>query len=100
MSLTRTVPAAVPLLRQSSLPWVGSVAVKNSVPFTLVRFAGEELAMPGLMSLTRTVPAVVPLLFQKLSTVVSVVSGEVSGVIHINKDGQGRGGKRTRRSQD
>ena len=37
MSLTRTVPAAVPSLFHSSLPCVPSSAVKNSVPLTFVR---------------------------------------------------------------
>ena len=43
MSLTRTVPAAVPSLFHSSLPCVPSLAVKNSVPLTLVRLRGDEL---------------------------------------------------------
>ena len=37
MSLTRTVPAAVPSLFHSSSPCVPSSAVKNSVPLTFVR---------------------------------------------------------------
>ena len=43
-------------------PWVPSLAWKNSVPFTFVRYSGYELAVPGLMSATRKVPAAVPLL--------------------------------------
>ena len=35
--LDQTVPAAVPLLFQSSNPWVPSLAAKNSVPLTFVR---------------------------------------------------------------
>ena len=42
MSLTRTVPAAVPSLFHSSSPFVPSSAVKNSVPFTFVRLLGLE----------------------------------------------------------
>ena len=38
MSLTRTVPAAVPLLFHSSEPCVPSLAAKNSVPLTFVRY--------------------------------------------------------------
>ena len=38
MSLTKTVPAAVPLLFQSSLPCTPSLASKNSVPLTFVRW--------------------------------------------------------------
>src|SRR5947208_13799860 len=64
MSPTSTVPAAVPLLFQSSRPVVGSKAAKKSVPFTFVRPSGEESPGPGLMSLTSTVPAAVPSLFQ------------------------------------
>ena len=37
MSLTRTVPAAVPSLFHSSSPVVPSLAEKNSVPLTFVR---------------------------------------------------------------
>ena len=37
MSLTSTVPAAVPSLFHSSTPCVPSLAVKNSVPLTFVR---------------------------------------------------------------
>ena len=40
ISLTITVPAAVPSLFQSSSPCVPSMAVKNSVPLTLVRSTG------------------------------------------------------------
>ena len=42
MSLTRTVPAAVPSLFHSSLPWVPSLAAKKSVEPTAVRFVGDE----------------------------------------------------------
>ncbi len=64
MSLTNTVPAAVPSLFQSSLPLMPSLAEKNSVPFTLVRNAGIESPAPAMMSFTNTVPAAVPSLFQ------------------------------------
>ena len=49
MSLTSTVPAAVPSLFHSSLPLCRRAAVKNSVPFTLVRYAdsGDESPLPG-----------------------------------------------------
>jgi hypothetical protein len=43
MSLTRTVPASVPLLFQSSRPLVPSSAAKNSVPRTLVSDGGLAL---------------------------------------------------------
>ena len=46
MSLTRTVPAAVPSLFHSSRPFVPSSAVKNSVPLTSVRLLGVADA-PG-----------------------------------------------------
>ena len=39
MSLTRTVPAAVPSLFHSSWPVVPSSAAKNSVPLTFVRLS-------------------------------------------------------------
>ncbi len=66
-SLTKTVPAVVPSLFQSSRPCTKLFAVKNRTPLTLVRLAGVEEVIPtpvnGLMSLTRTVPAVVPSVF-------------------------------------
>ena len=75
MSLTSTVPAAVPSLFHSSLPCVPSSAVKKSVPSTAVRTRGT---MPpvGLMSLTSTVPAAVPSLFHNSSPLRAVVGGE------------------------
>ena len=57
MSLTSTVPAAVPSLFHSSLPAASWVALKRQVPLTSVRLRGMALAAPGTMSLTRTVPA-------------------------------------------
>jgi len=39
------------------------MALKYSVPFTLVRFWGLELVLPTKMSLTNIVPASVPSLF-------------------------------------
>src|SRR5262245_16473503 len=63
MSLTRTVPAAVPSLFHNSRPFTESSVEKARVPLTLVRLEGIELPDPGRMSLTRTVPAAVPSLF-------------------------------------
>ena len=45
MSLTRTVPAAVPSLFHSSCPFVPSSAVKNSVPLTFVRLPGRAVGI-------------------------------------------------------
>ena len=64
MSLTRTVPAAVP----SRLPELVAVGrrrwrVKKSVPLTFVEIPGTLSRRAGEMSLTRTVPAAVPSLF-------------------------------------
>ena len=69
MSLTSTVPAAVPSLFHSSVPKSGWNAVKKSVPLTLVSQEGLEDPAPGLMSFTSTVPAVVPSLFQSSNPV-------------------------------
>src|SRR5262245_24181779 len=76
MSLTRTVPAAVPSLFHSSWPLVPLEAEKNNVPLTFVsswtfELEPYELPPPGRMSLTRTVPAAVPLLFHSSSPLVS-----------------------------
>lgn len=64
ISRTRTVPAVVPSLFQSSTPFTPSFAAKYNIPFTAVSPCGVEKTPKGLMSLTSTVPAVVPLLFQ------------------------------------
>src|SRR6266581_374665 len=64
MSFTRTVPASVPLVFQSSTPEVPSLAAKYSAPLKTVNPEGEEPIGPGLMSFPRTVPATVPSLFQ------------------------------------
>ena len=73
MSLTKTVPAAVPSLFHNSLLLilVGLKARKYKVPFTFVRGEGFEGANPGLMSLTKTVPAAVPSLFHNSVALVS-----------------------------
>ncbi|GCA81669.1 hypothetical protein MiTs_03688 [Microcystis aeruginosa NIES-2521] len=63
ISLTRTVPAAVPSLFHNSKPLTPSLALKNRVLPTAVRRLGLELEEPGRISLTRTVLAAVPLLF-------------------------------------
>src|SRR5262249_14158790 len=49
---------------------VPSIAVKSSVPLTLVRYLGAELPPPGLMSLTSAVPADVPSVFHSSQPVV------------------------------
>ena len=48
MSLTRTVPAAVPSLFHSSVPCVPSLAAKNSVPLTFVRLDGVRAGAAGV----------------------------------------------------
>src|SRR6266705_575035 len=63
MSFTRTVPASVPSLFQSSAPELPSLARKYSAPLKTVNPRGVEPA-PGLMFFTHTVPASVPLVFQ------------------------------------
>ena len=64
MSFTSTVPASVPSVCHSSLPFTGSDALKYKLPFTFVRYRGDEPAAPGLISFTRVVPATVPSVFQ------------------------------------
>ena len=53
MSRTRVVPAVVPSVTQSSVPLVGSVAVKKTRSPTRTKLAGEELTLPIWMSRTR-----------------------------------------------
>ena len=59
MSLTSLVPAGVPLVSQSSFPWIPSLAVKKVVAPTAVNCSGSEPAV----GVNGTVPAWVPLLF-------------------------------------
>lgn len=58
MSFTMTVPAAVPSLVQSSLPYGSRLAAKKSRPFALTRYPASYT------SASLTVPAGVPSLFQ------------------------------------
>jgi hypothetical protein len=76
MSLTWTVPAAVPSLFHSSTPDNELLAAKKSVPFTLVRELGFEPMEPAKMSLTWRVPAAVPSLFHNSVPVVGVVAAK------------------------
>ena len=64
ISLTRTVPAAVPSLFHSSDPWVASVALKKRRPFASVNSLRLELP-PGKISFTRTVPEGKPLVLNR-----------------------------------
>ena len=57
LSESLIVPVAVPLLRQSSLPKVPSLALKNRIPLALINSTGSEFPDPELISLTITVPA-------------------------------------------
>src|SRR5688572_10743521 len=59
-SATRTVPAAVPSLRQSSRPNVPSSAAKYSRPPAVASDEGRDPAPPGCISLTSDVPDPVP----------------------------------------
>src|SRR5947199_219364 len=56
MSRRRMVPSAVPSDTHGSLP----VALKQRVPFRLVKADGPDEADPGFKSFTSTVPASVP----------------------------------------
>ena len=66
MSLTRTVPATWPLLRQSSTPLVPSLAVNTSKPLRFNSCVGPEPGAPDGISFTIKVPDAepLPLLFQ------------------------------------
>ena len=62
ISLTMTVPEEVPSLFHNSVPLLPSVAAKNKVLPTAVRFVGRELPV-ALMSFTITVPDEEPSVF-------------------------------------
>ena len=64
-SLTKKVPVAepFPLLFQISIPFVPSLAAKNTFPLMLVIPVGLELAALALMFFTSNVLAAVPVLF-------------------------------------
>ena len=64
MSATRTVPAAVPSVRQSSRPLTPSSAVKKSTPPIAQPTTGSLPPWPGRRSATISVPRWVPSLFQ------------------------------------
>ena len=85
MSLTMTVPAAVPSLFQSSVPWTPSLAAKKSVLPTAVRLVGVRARDAGVDVLDRTVPAAVPSLFQS-SLPWLRRGGEVKCAVH--RDGE------------
>src|SRR5262245_20783293 len=60
MSFTRSVPASVPSLVQSSVPDPGVDARKNNRLLNTTSPEGLDPPAPGLMSLTRVVPSAVP----------------------------------------
>ena len=60
MSLIMTVPAAVPSLIQSSVPWTRSSAEKKSVPLTSTGNPTPPGNPKPLIFVIRTVPAAVP----------------------------------------
>src|SRR5919199_3644597 len=79
MSLTCTVPAAVPSVFHSSVPVVVSLAAKNTLAPRAVRPLGELLVLRlELMSFTRTVPAAVPSLFHSSAPVDASVAEKTS----------------------
>ena len=65
MSLTIVVPAAVPSLHQTSVPFTPSSAEKHTSLPRATRYSGSEPSSGvGSMSLTIAVPAAVPSLRQ------------------------------------
>jgi hypothetical protein len=60
MSSTMTVPAAVPSVFHSSLPFVASLALKKTVLPTASKPYGLLSPPPGMMFLSITVPPTVP----------------------------------------
>jgi hypothetical protein len=93
MSFTRSVPAEVPSLLQSSVPLVPSFAEKNKVPFTSVSEAGDPPTPKGWISFTCSVPSGVPSLFQSaLATLKKSVSFTAAG-----NTGSAEGGPRRKK---
>ena len=86
MSLTMTVPAAVPSLFHNSTPCVPSSAAKNSVPLTLVRERRDwNSPAPGLMSSTRMVPAGGAVALPQLEAVRAVVGREEQRAVDVGQ---------------
>ena len=85
MSLTRTVPAAVPSLFHSSRPCAPSSAVKYSVPSTFVRSRGIRSRPPGLMSLPARCRPSVPSLFHSSSPCTPSSAREVQRAVHVRQ---------------
>ena len=85
MSLTRTVPAVVPSDFQSSVPWVPSLAAKNSVPPTFVRFPGFELPLPGSDVLDHDGAGGRAVRLPQLSAVGAVVGREEQRSAHVRE---------------
>src|SRR5262245_11605068 len=71
ISLTRTVPAAVPSLFHNSWPVVPSLAEKNRVPLTFVMY------LRSVKPLTKVVPVSVPSLFQSPTLAPSVAAKKI-----------------------
>ena len=80
MSVTMTVPAAVPSLFHSSMPFVPSLAVKKSVPSTFVRLLGLSRRVDVL---DQQVPAAVPSLFHSSYAVRAVVGREEQRAVDV-----------------
>ena len=91
MSLTKTVPAPVPSLFQSSLPLVPSFATKNNVPPKLIGLSGSADDVPERISFTNTVPPEVPSLFQSSLPLLPAIAakGEQNNLIAKEPDRAG-----------
>ncbi len=63
----------MPSVRQSCVPFTGSVAWKKTEPAKGVQLIGYESPVPGQMSLVRCVPAVVPSVTQSSSPCVGSI---------------------------
>ena len=85
MSLTMTVPAAVPSDFQSSSPLAPSSAVKNSVPPTFVRFGDTNVAAARVDVLDQDGAGGRAVRLPKLRAVDAVVGREEQRSAHVRQ---------------
>ena len=89
MSLTRTVPAAVPSLFHSSRPWVPSSAVKNRMPLDVGQVVRDGAVGAGVDVLDQVGAGGGAVALPQLDAVRAVVGGEVEHAVDVGQVDEG-----------